>query len=241
MPPQEGLHQLPELLSILMPFYNERGTLEEIVRRVLASDPGVPVELVMVDDCSTDGSSEIAETLAGSDGRIRLVKHEVNRGKGAAVRTAIAAAAGTIAVIQDADFEYDPNDYAALIAPLLAGEADAVYGSRFLAGAPARSLGSSVLANKVLTKLSNLVNRLRLTDMETCYKAVRTGLLKSLHLTSDRFGIEPEITARLAQAKVRIVEVPISYKPRSYAEGKKISWRDGAAAVWHILKFRFKS
>ncbi len=222
-----------------MPFYNERATLEEIVRRVLASEPGVPMELVMVDDCSTDGSSEIADKLAGSDERIRLVKHEVNRGKGAAVRTAIAAATGTIAVIQDADFEYDPNDYAALIAPLLAGEADVVYGSRFLEGTPEKALGSSVAANKILTKLSNLVNGLRITDMETCYKAVRTDLLKGLHLTSDRFGIEPEITARFAQAKVRIVEVPISYNPRSYAEGKKISWRDGAAAVWHIMKFRF--
>ena len=222
-----------------MPFYNERETLEEIVRRVLASEPGVPVELVMVDDCSTDGSGEIAEKLAASDERIRLIKHEVNRGKGAAVRTAIAAAAGTIAVIQDADFEYDPNDYAALIAPLLAGKADVVYGSRFLKGTPDNALGSSVAANKILTKLSNLVNGLRLTDMETCYKAVRTDLLKGLHLTSDRFGIEPEITARLAQAKARIVEVPISYLPRSYAEGKKISWRDGAAAVWHIVKFRF--
>jgi glycosyltransferase involved in cell wall biosynthesis len=228
-----------ELLSILMPFYNERKTLQEIVRRVLASEPGVPVELVMVDDCSTDGSGEIAGRLAESDDRIRLVKHEVNRGKGAAVRTAIAAVAGTIAVIQDADFEYDPNDYAALIAPLLADEADAVYGSRFLGGAPENALGSSVFANKILTKLSNLVNGLRLTDMETCYKAVRTGLLKSLHLTSDRFGIEPEITARLAQAGARIAEVPVAYHPRSYAEGKKISWRDGAAAVWHILKFRF--
>ena len=231
---------MPDLLSILMPFYNERETLGEIVSRVLASEPGVPMELVMVDDCSTDGSGEIADKLAESDGRIRLVKHKANRGKGAAVRTAIAAAAGTIAVIQDADFEYDPNDYAALIAPLLAGEADVVYGSRFLEGTPDNALGSSVVANKVLTKLSNVVNGLRITDMETCYKAVRTDLLKGLHLTSDRFGIEPEITARLAQAKVRIVEVPISYNPRSYAEGKKISWRDGAAAVWHILKFRFK-
>ncbi|MFH1730853.1 MAG: glycosyltransferase family 2 protein [Planctomycetota bacterium] len=232
---------MPDLLSVLMPFYNERGTLEEIVRRVLASEPGVPVELVMVDDCSADGSGEIAEKLAESDERIRLVRHDANRGKGAAVRSAIAAAAGTIAVIQDADFEYDPGDYAALIAPILAGEADAVYGSRFLGGSPEGALGSSVLANNLLTKLSNLVNGLGLSDMETCYKAVRTGLLKSLHLTSDRFGIEPEITARLAQAKARIVEVPISYNPRSYAEGKKIRWRDGAAAIWHILKFRFKS
>ncbi len=222
-----------------MPFYNERETLAEIVRRVLASEPGIPIELVMVDDCSTDGSDAIANVLAQSDERVRLVKHDENRGKGAGVRTAIAAATGTIAIVQDADFEYDPNEYAKLIAPILAGDADAVYGSRFLEGVPGEAMGSSLLANKVLTKLSNLVNRLRLTDMETCYKAVRSDLLKSLHLTSDRFGIEPEITARLARAKARIVEVPISYHPRSYAEGKKITWRDGAAAIWHILKFRF--
>lgn len=231
---------MSELLSVLMPFYNERGTLEEIVRRVLASDPGVPLELVMVDDCAADGSGEIARRLAGSDGRIRLVCHDRNRGKGAGVRTAIAAATGTIAVIQDADLEYDPAEYRKLIAPILAGEADAVYGSRFLGGAPKKALGSSLFANKLLTGLSNLVNGLRLTDMETCFKAVRTDLLKGLWLTSDRFGIEPEITARLARAHARIVEVPISYSPRSYAEGKKISWRDGAAAVWHILKFRFR-
>ena len=223
-----------------MPFYNERRTLEEIVRRVLAWGPGLPIELVMVDDCSTDESGTIAEKLAASDERIRLVKHERNRGKGAGVRTAIAAATGTVAVIQDADLEYDPSEYRELIAPILAGEADAVYGSRFLEKAPEGALGRAVFANKILTKWSNLVNGLKLTDMETCLKAVRTDLLKSLHLTSDRFGIEPEITARLAQAKARIVEVPISYHPRSYEEGKKISWRDGAAAVWHVLKFRFK-
>jgi len=231
---------MADLLSVLMPFYNERGTLEEIVRRVLASEPGVPIELVMVDDCSTDGSGEIARRLAEADGRIRLVRHEENRGKGAGVRIAIRAATGTIAVVQDADLEYDPADYRKLIAPILAGEADAVYGSRFLGGTPPEALGRSVFANKALTWLSNLVNGLRLTDMETCYKAVRLDLLKSLPLTSNRFGIEPEVTARLARARARIVEVPITYRPRSYGEGKKITWRDGAAAFWHILKFRFK-
>jgi len=223
-----------------MPFYNERGTLEEIVRRALASEPGVPIELVMVDDCSTDGGGEIAAKLAESDDRIKLVRHDRNRGKGAGVRTAIAAATGTIAVIQDADLEYDPSAYAKLIAPIIANEADAVYGSRFFEKTPSNAPGSFVLANKALTKLSNLVNGLRLTDMETCQKAVRMDLLKKLHLTSNRFGIEPEITARLAQAGTRFAEVPVSYNPRSYAQGKKIRWRDGAAAVWHILKFSLR-
>jgi len=227
-------------LSVLMPCYNEEATLAEIAERVLASDPGVPMELVIVDDCSADGSVVIAERLAAEDPRIRLVKHEQNRGKGAAVRTAIAAATGTVAVIQDADFEYDPNDYGRLIAPILAGKTDVVYGSRFLAGTPQGALPSSVFANKALTFWSNLVNGLRLTDMETCYKAIRTDLLKSLRLTSDRFGIEPEITARLARAGAKITEVPISYYPRSYDQGKKINWRDGAAALWHILRFRFQ-
>ena len=231
---------MADKLSVLMPFYNEAGTLEEIVSRVLASEPGVPLELVMVDDGSTDGSRRIAERLAAADDRVRLVAHAENRGKGAGVRTAIAEAAGTIGVIQDADLEYDPAEYRTLLAPILAGKADAVYGSRFLAGAPTGAMGTARLANKVLTALSNLVNGLKLTDMETCLKAVRADLLKSLHLTSDGFGIEPEITARLAQAHARILEVPISYRPRSYEEGKKITCRDGAAALWHILRFRFK-
>ena len=222
-----------------MPFYNERGTLDTIVRRVLAAEPGVPVELVMVDDASTDESAALAERLAAEDDRIRLVRHEINRGKGAGVRTAIAAATGTIGIVQDADLEYDPAEYAKLIEPILAGRADAVYGSRFLAGRPATAPAKVVLANKLLTALSNLVNGLRLTDMETCYKAVRMDLLKSLPLTSDRFGIEPELTARLARARARFAEVPISYNPRGYAEGKKIGWRDGAAALWHIVRFRF--
>jgi glycosyltransferase involved in cell wall biosynthesis len=222
-----------------MPFYNERETLATIVRRVLDADSGVPVELVMVDDGSTDGSRAIAERLAAGDDRIRLIVRDVNRGKGAGVRAAIEAAAGTIGVIQDADLEYDPGDYRRLIEPILAGEADAVYGSRFLGVGAPRGAQTWLLANRFLTGLSNLVNGLHLTDMETCFKAVRLDLLKELRLTSERFGIEPEITARLARRNARVVEVPISYDRRSYEEGKKIGWRDGAAAVWHILRFRF--
>ena len=231
---------MSDLLSVLMPFYNERRTLQDIVLRVLAVDPGIPLELIMVDDCSTDGSREIAKRLAGFHNRIRFIRHETNQGKGAAVRTAIAAATGTIAVIQDADLEYDPADYHKLIAPILAGTADAVYGSRFLGGVPVGTNRHALLANRVLTRFSNLVNRTHLTDMETCYKAIRADLLKSLHLTSDRFGIEPEITARLAQARARIIEVPITYRPRTQAQGKKIGWRDGAAALCHIVKFRVR-
>jgi glycosyltransferase involved in cell wall biosynthesis len=223
-----------------MPVYNEEGTLEEIVRRVLGSEPGVPLELVIVDDGSSDASREIAERLAGDDQRIVFVQHQQGRGKGAAVRTAIERATGTIAIVQDADFEYDPDDYKVVIAPILAGAVDAVYGSRFATGIPEGAIGRSVMANRFLTWLSNLLNGLRLTDMETCYKAIRINVLRKLRLTADRFGIEPEITAELAKAKVRILEVPISYHPRSYGQGKKISWRDGIAAIWHIIKFRLR-
>lgn len=229
-----------EFLSVLMPFYNERETLAELVRRVLAAEPGLPIELVMVDDCSTDGSGELAAKLAASDSRIRLLRHKQNRGKGAAVRTAIDSATGTVCIIQDADLEYEPSEYRRLVSPILAGEADAVYGSRFAKGAPPGISRSSLLANRFLTRQFNLLYGTHLTDMETCYKAVRTDLLRSLRLAADRFGIEPEITAGLVRAKARILEVPISYRPRSYAEGKKVSWRDGAAAVWHILRLRLR-
>jgi len=222
-----------------MPFYNERQTLEEIVKRVLGSEPGVEIELVMVDDHSNDGSGNIAARLANAEPRVRLIRHDKNMGKGAGVRTAIAAATGSIAVIQDADLEYDPSDYRALIAPIIAGDADVVYGSRFLRGNPPNAMPRVIFANKVLTAYANLLYGLKLTDMETCLKAVRMDLLKALNLRSDRFGIEPEITARLAQKKARFVEVPVSYDPRSYAEGKKIRCIDGFAAILHILKFRF--
>jgi glycosyltransferase involved in cell wall biosynthesis len=227
-------------LSVLMPAHNEAATLEAIVQRVLASEPGLPIELVIVDDGSTDAGPEIIERLAAGDERIRCIRHNTSRGKGAAVRTAIAAATGTIAIVQDADFEYDPADYAKVLAPILDGSADAVYGSRFAAGTPPGCLKQSVLANRFLTWLSNRLNGMELTDMETCYKALRIEVLRSLRLTADRFGIEPEITAELARARVSILEVPISYHPRSYAEGKKIKWRDGLAAIGHIIRFRFR-
>jgi glycosyltransferase involved in cell wall biosynthesis len=227
-------------LSVLMPVYNEARTLRTIVGKVLASPVGIDIELVCVDDCSRDKSAEVLEELAAQDSRIRVVHHPVNRGKGAAIRTAIDHMTGDIAIVQDSDLEYDPAEYPQVIQPILDGRADAVFGSRF-AAAPTRRVSFfwHALGNKALTWLTNVLNDLDLTDMETCYKAVRADLLRSLRLTSDRFGIEPEITTRLAQWGARIYEVPISYHGRSYAEGKSIGWRDGLQAIWLIVKFRF--
>jgi glycosyltransferase involved in cell wall biosynthesis len=227
-------------LSVLMPVYNEARTLRTIVGKVLASPVGIDIELVCVDDCSRDKSAEVLEELAAQDSRIRVVHHPVNRGKGAAIRTAIAHMTGDIAIVQDSDLEYDPAEYPQVIQPILDGRADAVFGSRF-AAAPTRRVSFywHALGNKALTWLTNVLNDLDLTDMETCYKAVRADLLRSLRLTSDRFGIEPEITTRLAQWGARIYEVPISYHGRSYAEGKNIGWRDGLQAIWLIVKFRY--
>jgi SAM-dependent methyltransferase len=198
------------------------------------------LELVCVDDCSTDNSLAILRELAAEDSRIRVVAQPVNMGKGRAIRTAIENMTGDIAIIQDADLEYDPEEYSRVIGPLLSGKADAVYGSRFASSEVRRVLFFwHALGNRVLTTFSNMANDLNLTDMETCYKAVRSDLLKSLRLTSDRFGLEPEITARLAQWGARIYEVPISYHGRTYAEGKSIGWRDGVEALWLIFKYRF--
>ena len=227
-------------LSVLMPIYNESRTLRAIVERVLAVDIGLEIELVCVDDHSTDDSVGIIEELAANDPRVVLIRHESNFGKGRAIRTAIEGMTGDIAIIQDADLEYDPDDYSKVLAPLLDGRADAVYGSRFASSEQRRVLMFwHSLGNKVLTTLSNMANDLNLTDMETCYKAFRADLLRQLRLTSDRFGFEPEVTARLAQWGARIYEVPISYHGRTYAEGKNIGWRDGVEALWLILKFRF--
>ena len=224
----------------MMPVYNEARTLRTIVDRVLDAPVDLELELVCVDDASTDGSWRILQELAESDPRIRVFRHDVNRGKGAAIRTAIQNMTGDYAIVQDADLEYDPRDYPKVLGPLLEGKADAVYGSRFAVSEERRVLFFwHSLGNKVLTTLSNMANDLNLTDMETCYKAVRADVLKRLRLTSDRFGIEPEITARLAQWGARIYEVPISYHGRSYAEGKHIGWRDGVQALWLIFKFRF--
>jgi glycosyltransferase involved in cell wall biosynthesis len=223
-----------------MPVYNEARTLRTIVARVLASPIEGEIELVCVDDCSRDNSLEILHELAATDDRIRVIPQPVNMGKGKAIRTAIEHMTGDIAIIQDADLEYDPEEYSRVIGPLLSGKADAVYGSRFASSEVRRVLFFwHALGNRVLTMFSNMANDLNLTDMETCYKAVRADVLKRLRLTSDRFGLEPEITARLAQWGARIYEVPISYHGRTYAEGKNIGWRDGVEALWLIFKFRF--
>jgi glycosyltransferase involved in cell wall biosynthesis len=227
-------------LSVLMPVYNESRTLRTIVGKVLASPVALEIELVCVDDCSTDESLAILHELANEDPRIRVIAQPVNMGKGKAIRTAIDHMTGDIGIVQDADLEYDPDDYPLVLAPLLEGRADAVYGSRFAASEQRRVLFFwHALGNRLLTLMSNMANDLNLTDMETCYKAVRADVLKKLRFTSDRFGLEPEITARLAQWGARIYEVPISYHGRTYAEGKNIGWRDGVEALWLIFKFRF--
>jgi glycosyltransferase involved in cell wall biosynthesis len=222
-------------LSVLIPVYNERNTIETILDRV----HGTPVrtEIICVDDDSTDGSRERLVELHAAGYIHRLILQPRNAGKGAAIRTALAASTGDVVIVQDADLEYDPQDWPALLQPIVDGKADACFGSRFLGG-PHRVLYYwHSVGNTVLTTFSNMMTNLNLTDMETCYKAVRGDLARSLHLTSDRFGFEPEITARLAKRDARIYEVPISYAGRTYAEGKKIGWRDGLAALWHIVKF----
>ncbi|HBL15550.1 MAG TPA: glycosyl transferase, partial [Elusimicrobia bacterium] len=223
-----------------MPAYNERYFVRECVRRVLAAElpPGLERELIIVDDASTDGTGEILAEIAGQEGAIRLLRHERNQGKGASIRTAVAAADGDILLIQDADLEYDPRDYKALLAPILDGEADAVYGSRFMVTDRRRALLFwHTVANRAITMVSNIFTNLNLTDMETCYKTVRAPFLKNLPIRCDRFGIEPELTAKLAKQRCRIYEVPIRYAGRTYDEGKKIGTWDGIKAFWIILWF----
>lgn len=226
-------------VSALMPVYNEAATIVESVRRVRA----VPlnIELICVDDGSSDTTREVLEELKAAGEIDHFVAHERNRGKGAAVRTALEHATGEVVVIQDADLEYDPQEFPRLLEPILSGRADAVFGSRFRGDTRRVLYYWHSMGNNLLTMMSNMATNLNLTDMETCYKMVRTDLMKSLPLTTDRFGIEPEITARLAQARARIYEVPISYSGRTYAEGKKIGWTDGAAAMWHIVRSNFLS
>lgn len=224
------------LLSILMPVYNERRTLADIMDKVLAVQlpPQINgMEIVVVDDGSTDGSREILAQRAALDSRVRPIFHEKNMGKGAAIRTAIHEAQGDIAVFQDADLEYDPNEYGKLLAPILSRGADVVYGSRFAASEYRRVLFFwHSLANRLLTTVSNMLNDLNLTDMETCYKMFRISVLKTLPIRSNGFGIEPEITAKVAKRNLLIYEVPVSYAGRTYAEGKKISLKDAFVAIW---------
>ena len=223
------------LLSVIMPAYNEAATVEAALRRVRT----VPLrlEIIAVNDASTDGTRQILDAAAEQGIVDRVIHHEKNRGKGAAIRSGIAVAKGDVVVVQDADLEYNPADLPDLLLPIRARAADAVYGSRFQGG-PRRVLYFwHFVGNSILTLLSNMFTNLNLTDLETCYKLVRTDLMKKLPLSSDRFGFEVEITARLSQARARIWEMPISYSGRTYAEGKKITWRDGLAALFHILRY----
>jgi glycosyltransferase involved in cell wall biosynthesis len=223
------------LLTVVMPVYNEKATIEEIVARVMA----VPLrkELIAVDDASTDGTREVLERL-GRERGFTVLLQDRNQGKGAAVRRGIAAAQGHMVVIQDADLEYSPEEYPDLIELIRRGKADAVYGSRFI-GRHRCFLFTHYLANLFLNTVTNVLYNTTMTDMETCFKAVRTDVLKRMTLRSDRFGIEPEITAKLFKAGARVYEVPITYDGRDYSEGKKITWKDGFPALWALIKYRF--
>ncbi|MCY4402773.1 MAG: glycosyltransferase family 2 protein [Candidatus Poribacteria bacterium] len=228
-------------LSIVIPIYNEAEHLEEILRQIEAVDIGMDKELILVDDCSTDGTREILKKLQNSDNNTaKIFYHDINRGKGATLRTGFQHITGDITLIQDADLEYDPQDYPKLLKPILDDEASVVYGSRFMEGRQ-EGLLRSYVANRFLTSLSNFVNGIKLTDMETCYKVIKTDILKEITLHSDRFGFEPEITAKLAKRKCTIVDVPISYRGRDYHQGKTVSWKDGVAAIFHIIRYRFFS
>lgn len=229
-------------LSVVIPVYNERTTLEELVARVIAVDIPIEREIILIDDGSTDGTRDLYGTIEQRwPGQKFIVKlQDSNRGKGAAVRTGFELATGDVVLIQDADLEYDPQDYPHLLKPILDGNADVVYGSRFVGGEAHRvHLFWHQVGNQFLTMLSNMMTNLNLTDMETCYKVFRIEVLRSMNLISDTFTIEPELTAKVARGKWRVYEVGISYAGRDYAEGKKITWRDGCRALWAILRFRF--
>jgi glycosyltransferase involved in cell wall biosynthesis len=241
MPEVRSNDDVAPCLSVVMPVFNEASTLERIVGEVLSQRP--VLELIVVDDASTDGSGDVLARLASGDSRIVLYRQAINQGKGAALRTGIAQAKGKLIMIQDADLEYDPGEYFLLLGPILAGKADVVYGSRFRGGLGAHRVLYfwHYVGNKFLTLCSNMASDLNLTDMETCYKAFRSEVIQRVQIRENRFGFEPEITAKLAKASLRIYEVGISYSGRTYAEGKKIGWRDGLRALWCIFKYNLSS
>ncbi|MDX9754824.1 MAG: glycosyltransferase family 2 protein [bacterium] len=221
------------ILSVIMPVYNEINTIQSIIDAVFAER--TPKELIIVDDLSQDGTREFLQNL--QDERIKIYFHDQNMGKGAAIRTALQHVSGDIVIIQDADLEYDPQDYHRLTQPILRDKADVVYGSRFRGTEQRVLFFWHFVGNKFLTLLSNMFTNLNLTDMETCYKAFRREIAEKLNIQSNRFGMEPEITAKIAKMRCRVYEVPISYYGRDYSEGKKITWKDGFSAIWCILKF----
>jgi glycosyltransferase involved in cell wall biosynthesis len=231
--------EIEPCLTVVMPVYNEAATVAQTINRVLEQRP--VAELVIVDDCSRDGTWDILYALSQTEPRINLFRHEVNQGKGAALRTGIAHANSEIVIVQDADLEYDPGEYYLLLVPILSGKADVVFGSRFVGGSGAHRVlyfWHSV-GNRFLTMCSNMATDLNLTDMETGYKTFRREIIQKIQIEENRFGFEPEITAKVAKARVRIYEVGISYAGRTYAEGKKIGWRDGFRALWCICKYNF--
>ncbi|MBT6229853.1 MAG: glycosyltransferase family 2 protein [Candidatus Scalindua sp.] len=221
-------------LSIVIPVYNEKSTIDEIVKRVQNVD--FEKEIIIVDDCSSDGTSDKIDKISGNN--IKKLFHDKNKGKGASLRTGFQHVTGDIVIIQDADLEYNPNEYSNLIEPIVDGRADVVYGSRFLGGPHRVDFFWHYVGNKILTTLSNILTNLILTDMETCYKVFKAEIIKDIKIRSNRFGFEPEITAKLAKRKCIIYEMPISYSGRDYDEGKKIGWKDGVVALYCIVRFR---